>query len=33
MKMMIVISVTPKEGAADEITDLIVQSRADAIDG
>ncbi len=33
MKMMSVIAVTPKEGAADEITDLIVQSRADGIDG
>ena len=33
MKMMSVIAVTPKEGAADEITDLIVQSRADGVDG
>ena len=30
---MSVIAVTPKEGAADEITDLIVQSRADGVDG
>ena len=33
MKMMSVIAMTPKEGAADEITDLIVQSRADCVDG
>ena len=33
MKMMSVIAVTPKEGASDEITDLIVQSRADGVDG
>ena len=33
MKMMSVIAVTPKEGTADEITDLIVQSRADGVDG
>ena len=33
MKMMSVIAVTPKEGAADEITDLILQSRADGVDG
>ena len=33
MKMMSVIAVTPKEGAADEITDLIVESRKDGVDG
>ncbi len=33
MKMMSVIAVTPKEGAVDEITNLIVQSRADGING
>ena len=33
MKMMSVIAVTPKEGAADEITSLIVQSREDGIEG
>ena len=33
MKMMSVIAVTPKEGTADEITDLIVKSRADGVDG
>ena len=33
MKMMSVIAVTPKEGAVDEITNLIVQSRADGVNG
>ena len=33
MKMMSVIAVTPKEGAADEITELIVESRKDGVDG
>ena len=33
MKMMSVIAVTPKEGAADEITDLIVESRKDGVNG
>ena len=33
MKMMSVIAVTPKEGAVDEITSLIVQSREDGIEG
>ena len=33
MKMMSVIAVTPKEGAADEIMDLIVESRKDGVDG
>ena len=33
MKMMSVIAVTPKEGAADKITDLIVESRKDGVDG
>ena len=33
MKMMSVIAVTPKEGAVDEITNLIVQSRADGVSG
>ena len=33
MKMMSVIAVTPKEGAADEITDLIVKSRANGVFG
>ena len=33
MKMMSVIAVTPKERAADEITDLIVESRKDGIEG
>ena len=31
--MMSVIAVTPKEGAVDEITNLIVQSRADGVNG
>ena len=33
MKMMSVIAVTPKEGVADEITDLIVESRKDGVEG
>ena len=33
MKMMSVVAVTPKEGAVDEITNLIVQSRADGVNG
>ena len=33
MKMMSVIAVTPREGAADEITDLIVKSRANDVFG
>ena len=33
MKMMSVIAVTPKVGTADEITDLIVESRVDGVDG
>ena len=33
MKMMSVIAVSPKEGAADEITDLIVDSRKDGVEG
>ena len=33
MKMMSVIAVTPKEGATEEITDLIVQSRAGGVAG
>ena len=33
MKMMSVIAVTPKEGAVDEITNLIVQSREDGVEG
>ena len=33
MKMMSVVAVTPKEGGVDEITNLIVQSRADGING
>ena len=33
MKMMSVIAVTPKEGAVDEITSLIIQSREDGIEG
>ena len=33
MKMMSVIAVTPKEGATEEITDLIVKSRADGVKG
>ena len=33
MKMMSVIAVTPKVGTADEITDLIVQSRVDGVHG
>ena len=32
MKMMSVIAVSPKEGAADEITDLIVDSRKDGVE-
>ena len=33
MKMMSVIAVTPKEGVADEITDLIVENRKDGVEG
>ena len=33
MKMMSVIAVTPKVGVADEITDLIVESRKDGVEG
>lgn len=33
MKMMSVIAVTPKEGTVDEITDLIVKSREDGVNG
>lgn len=33
MKMMSVIAITPEEGAVDEITDLIVNSRADGVEG
>ncbi len=33
MKMMSVIAITPKEGSVDEITDLIVESRTDGVDG
>ena len=33
MKMMSVIVITPKEGSVDEITDLIVKSRADGVSG
>ena len=33
MKMMSVIAVTPREGAADQITDLIVKSRANGVFG
>ena len=33
MKMMSVIAITPKDGAVDEITDLIVKSRSDGIAG
>ena len=33
MKMMSVIAVTPKEDAADKITDLIVKSRANGVEG
>jgi quinol monooxygenase YgiN len=33
MKMMSVIAVSPKEGAVDEITDLIVDSRKDGVEG
>ena len=32
MKMMSVIAVTPKEGAADKIMDLIVESRKDGVE-
>lgn len=33
MKMMSVIAITPKDGAVDEITDLIVKSRSDGVVG
>ena len=33
MKMISVIAITPKEGAVDEITDLIVKSRSDGVVG
>ena len=33
MKMMSVIAVSPKEGAVDEITDLIVDSRKNGVEG
>ena len=33
MKMMSVIAVTPKEGATEEIANLIVNSRVDGVDG
>ena len=33
MKMMSVIAITPKDGSVDEITDLIVKSRADGVHG
>ena len=33
MKMMSVIAITPKEGSVDEITNLIVKSRADGVEG
>ena len=33
MKMMSVIAITPKYGAVDEITDLIVKSRSDGVVG
>ena len=33
MKMMSVIAVSPKEGVVDEITDLIVDSRKNGVEG